>query len=176
MDFELSKEQLDIKKAAQEFAEGEFPELAIECDREEKTSLDLIKKASELGFVGLFIDEAYGGGGYGYFENALVTEEFWRVDPGLGGATLCPCFGAEMILLFGKEKQKRKYLVPICSGDAISAVDTPTIEVHLTNIYAREEFRQKSLISPVVKGSICGFGIDSYLLGLEAAVSTAKKG
>ena len=60
--------------------------------------------------------------------------------------------------------------------DAISAIDIPTIEVHLTNIYAREEFRQKSLISPVAKGSICGFGINSYLLGLEAAVSTVKKG
>ena len=59
--------------------------------------------------------------------------------------------------------------------DAISAVDTPAIEVHLTNIYAREEFRQKSLISPVAKGTICGFGIDSYLLGLEAAVSAAKR-
>lgn len=59
--------------------------------------------------------------------------------------------------------------------DAISAVGTPVIEVHLTNIYAREEFRQKSLISPVAKGTICGFGIDSYLLGLVAAVSAAKR-
>ena len=60
--------------------------------------------------------------------------------------------------------------------DAISAIDIPTVEVHLTNIYAREEFRQKSLISPVAKGTICGFGIDSYLLGLESAVSIIKKG
>ena len=59
--------------------------------------------------------------------------------------------------------------------DAINAVDTPAIEVHLSNIYAREEFRQKSLISAVAKGTICGFGIDSYLLGLEAAVAIAKK-
>ena len=58
--------------------------------------------------------------------------------------------------------------------DAISAVNTPVVEVHLTNIYAREEFRQKSLISPVANGTICGFGIDSYLLGLEAAISIAK--
>ncbi len=59
--------------------------------------------------------------------------------------------------------------------DAVSAVDTPVIEVHLSNIYAREEFRQKSLISPVAKGTICGFGTDSYLLGIEAAVSMAGK-
>ncbi len=122
MDYNLTDEQREIKKAARKFAEGEFPQIARECDREEKTSLKLIKKACELGFNGLFIDEAYGGGGYGYLENALVTEEFWRVDPGLGGATLCPCFGAEMILLFGTEEQKKKYLIPICKGDAISAV------------------------------------------------------
>ncbi len=122
MDFNLTDEQRDIKKAARKFAEGEFPKIAKECDREEKTSIELIKKASDLGFIGLFIDEKYGGGGYGFLENALVTEEFWRVDPGLGGATLCPCFGAEMLLLFGTEEQKEKYLIPICSGEAISAV------------------------------------------------------
>jgi 3-dehydroquinate dehydratase-2 len=58
--------------------------------------------------------------------------------------------------------------------DAISAVKVPTIEVHLSNIYAREEFRQKSLISPVAKGTISGFGPDSYLLGLEAAAALCK--
>jgi 3-dehydroquinate dehydratase-2 len=59
--------------------------------------------------------------------------------------------------------------------DAISAIDIPVIEVHLTNIYTREEFRQKSLISGVAKGVICGFGVDSYLMGLKMAVAQAKK-
>lgn len=52
--------------------------------------------------------------------------------------------------------------------DAIAACGTPAIEIHLSNIYCREEFRHKSLISPVVKGSIMGFGAKSYFLGLEA--------
>ncbi len=52
--------------------------------------------------------------------------------------------------------------------DALAACSIPVVEVHLSNIYSREEFRQKSLVSPVVKGTIMGFGKDSYMLGLEA--------
>lgn len=59
--------------------------------------------------------------------------------------------------------------------DAVSAVNIPTVEVHLSNIYAREEFRRTSLISAVAKGQICGFGKTSYLLGLEAALSLADR-
>jgi len=51
--------------------------------------------------------------------------------------------------------------------DAIASVEIPTIEVHLSNIYKREEFRKKSVISSVVEGVICGFGSDSYYLALQ---------
>jgi alkylation response protein AidB-like acyl-CoA dehydrogenase len=120
MNFEMTDEQKDIIKAAREFAEKELPDIAQECDREEKAPDHLWKKACDLGFVGVFIPEAYGGPGLGYLEHCLIHEEFWRVDPGLGSFIMSTPFGSEMILLFGTEEQKKKWLPLIVRGEAIT--------------------------------------------------------
>jgi 3-dehydroquinate dehydratase-2 len=58
--------------------------------------------------------------------------------------------------------------------DAVAAIETPVVEVHLSNIHAREPFRKESFISPVARGVIFGFGKESYLLGLQGAIALAK--
>ena len=60
--------------------------------------------------------------------------------------------------------------------DALAMLKIPIVEVHMSNIHAREAFRAHSVIAPLARGQVCGFGVDSYLLGLRAAVSLVSAG
>jgi len=88
-------------------------------------------------------------------------------------------YEGEIVGLIGKMNNKYDALLinpaaythtSVAIRDAIAAAGILTVEVHLSNIYSREEFRQKSLVSPVAKGTIMGFGPKSYTLGLEALI------
>lgn len=118
MDYSLNDEQKQIIEAARKFARKEFPRVARECDREEKFPMEIWQKAGELGFMGILIDPEYGGLGLGCLEHAMVMEEFWRVDPGVGNILLA-VFGSEILSAFGTPEQKQEYLVPIAEGRSI---------------------------------------------------------
>jgi len=122
MEFALNKEQDAIQKAAREFAQGEFDkEIALEHERSHTFPSEIWKKACELGFMGIHFPEKYGGQEYGILENALVVEEFCRQDSGIGIALSLADFSSEIILRFGSEHQKEKYLIPITKGEAVSS-------------------------------------------------------
>ncbi len=84
---ELTIEQADIRKAAREFAEGEFRDRAKEFDEKEEFDQSIWKKACEYGFVGTFIKEAYGGHGLGFLDHSIICEEFWRVRKNIRNIT-----------------------------------------------------------------------------------------
>jgi alkylation response protein AidB-like acyl-CoA dehydrogenase len=122
MDFKLGKEQEAIQKAARDFAKGEFDkEVALEHERAHRFPTEIWKKACGLGFIGIHFPEKYGGQEYGILENALVVEEFCRQDSGLGIALTLSDFASEIILRFGTEEQKEKYLLPVTKGEALSS-------------------------------------------------------
>jgi 3-dehydroquinate dehydratase-2 len=90
----------------------------------------------------------------------------------------------EIVDIIGKAKGKFQAILinpaaythtSVAIRDAIAACRVSAVEVHLSNIYSREDFRHTSLIAPVAKGQVSGFGSLSYLLGLEAAVSLARR-
>ena len=117
MDFELSNRQKQIRLAAREFAEGELVPIGKECESKGEFPRDLIKKAAQLGFIGCFIKKEYGGLGLGIMEHAIILEEFWRAEPGLAQVLAQPAFGSDILLIYGTEEQKKKYLPPIVKGD-----------------------------------------------------------
>ena len=122
MDFELTQEQKDIQKAVREFAENELDrDYSLEIERSRQFPRKVWKKACDLGFVGIDIPEEYGGQGYGLLERVIVTEEFCRSGAGVGLHASHPGLGIEIILWSGREDQRKRYLPPLCRGEALLA-------------------------------------------------------
>jgi alkylation response protein AidB-like acyl-CoA dehydrogenase len=103
--------------AAREFAEGELAPLGKDCEAKGEYPREIIKKAAQLSFVGVYVKKEYGGLGLGTLEHSIILEEFWRAEPGFGQIFSQTTFGAQELLLFGSEEQKKKYLPPLVKGD-----------------------------------------------------------
>ena len=117
MDFELTNRQKQIRLAAREFAEGELMPIGKECEAKGEFPRDIIKKAAQLSFIGVDIKKEYGGLGLGLLEHAIISEEFWRAEPGLAQVFSQTAFGSDVLLLYGSEEQRKKYLPPLVKGD-----------------------------------------------------------
>lgn len=122
MNFQFSEEQQLIAESARDFAEQYIRPHIMEWDETQHFPLEVLKKAGEMGFMGIFIPEEYGGSGLGYHEYVAIIEEIAKVDPSIGlsvAAHNSLCTGH--IFYFGNEEQKQKWLPKLASGEWIGA-------------------------------------------------------
>jgi alkylation response protein AidB-like acyl-CoA dehydrogenase len=122
MNFELNENQLMISQMVRDFSEKEIRPNLNKWDSEEFFPVDTMKKMGELGLLGIFVPEEYGGSGFGYFEYATALMELGKVCGGVGlsvAAHNSLCTGH--ILYHGNEAQKKKYLPRLASGEWIGA-------------------------------------------------------
>ena len=169
MDFDLTGEQREIQKAADDFAKGEFEkEVILELERNHQYPFVYLKKAAPLGFIGIHYPEAYGGQGYGILENALIVEAFCRRDSGVGICLAIANFASEIILRFGNEAQKKKYLIPLTRGEMISggAFTEPDHGSDLTQVRTTAVKDGNGYVINGVKTFISNGGIANFFIVL----------
>ena len=122
MNFELNENQLMISQMVRDFSEREIRPNLKKWDDDEIFPVDTMKKMGEMGLLGIFVPEEYGGAGFGYFEYATALMELGKVCGGIGlsvAAHNSLCTGH--ILYHGNEAQKKKYLPKLASGEWIGA-------------------------------------------------------
>jgi alkylation response protein AidB-like acyl-CoA dehydrogenase len=122
MDFQLTEEQNLTRQAVRDFAEKEIAPIARELDEKEQFSIELTQKMAELGLLGCFVPEKYGGSNMGYISYIIVVEELARVD-GSQAATIAAgnSLGIGPIYYFGNDKQKQEWLPRLCTGEYLAA-------------------------------------------------------
>ncbi len=122
MKFELTEEHLMIQQAARDFAQNELLPGVIERDEKQQFPAEQVKMMGELGFLGMMVDEKYGGAGLDTISYVLAMEEISKVDASasviMSVNNSLVCWGLEK---YGTEEQKQKYLVPLAKGEIIGA-------------------------------------------------------
>jgi alkylation response protein AidB-like acyl-CoA dehydrogenase len=121
MDFELTKEQKDIQQAVRDFIKGEFKKDVVdELIEKHEYPVKIWKKAADLGFIGIHFPEKYSGQGMGITENILVCEELCRGDSSVGVCLAIADFASEIMLRFGSDEMKAKWLPKVAEGEVLS--------------------------------------------------------
>jgi alkylation response protein AidB-like acyl-CoA dehydrogenase len=141
MDYGLSEEQHQIRDEVRRFADNEVAPVASEYDRAETYPYEVMDEAAKMGLVGANIPTEYGGAGYSTLETALIIEELFAVDPGIGLCITSAAFGAEALVGFGTEEQKAEFLEPVARGDAImgAAISEPDVGSDVSSVSTQAE-------------------------------------
>jgi alkylation response protein AidB-like acyl-CoA dehydrogenase len=122
MDFNYTESELEVKKLARDFAENEIAPVIAEFDESQEFPHEIIKKAGELGFMGITFPEVYGGSNMKTSEYSIIIEEISKVDPSVG-LTVAAHNGlcTNHLYSFGNEEQRKKYLPDLTSGRKVGA-------------------------------------------------------
>jgi len=141
MDFERTDEQEAMLEEVRRFAENEIDPVAAEHDREESYPHGVMDAAAEMGLLGAHFPVEYGGVDYSPLEMAMLTEELFAADPGIGLCITSAGFGAESILEFGTDEQKERFLPPITAGESVmgSGISEPHAGSDVASISTRAE-------------------------------------
>ena len=122
MDFQLSDEQLQLKKMVRDFAEREIAPNVMKWDEPGTFPLEIIKELGKLGLMGTIFPTEYGGAGMGYVEYVTAVEELSRVDGSIGIVVAAhTSLGSNHIFIAGNDEQKRKYVPKLASGEWLGA-------------------------------------------------------
>ncbi|WP_457591509.1 acyl-CoA dehydrogenase family protein [Geoglobus sp.] len=122
MNFEMSEEHRMLQEAVREFAEKEIMPYGREYDEKKEYPMDIYRKAAKLGYIGAGIPEEYNGAGMDCLAEAIISMEFTRGDSSIGSAIDLAVLGVPMLLHFGTEEQKEKYMAKVPKGDGPSAI------------------------------------------------------
>ncbi|OYR50140.1 acyl-CoA dehydrogenase family protein [Halorubrum sp. Ea8] len=141
MEFQLTDEQRQLRDEVRKFADEEIRPVATEYDVDEKYPHEVMEKAAEMGLLAPHVPVEYGGVGYSSVENAILTEELFAADPGIGLCVSSAGFGAEALMEFGTEAQKERVLPEVTAGDAVmgSAISEPQAGSDVTSVETRAE-------------------------------------
>ncbi|MZD04557.1 acyl-CoA dehydrogenase [Streptomyces sp. SID5785] len=120
MDLGLSEEQAAVRRLAEDFVDREIAPHVVAWDRAEEVDRSIVKKLGEVGFLGLTLDEEYGGSGGDHLAYCLVTEELGRGDSSVRGiVSVSLGLVSKTIQAYGSEEQKRAWLPRLAAGDAL---------------------------------------------------------
>nr|HPK66427.1 acyl-CoA dehydrogenase family protein [Thermoanaerobaculia bacterium] len=122
MEFTLTSEQLAVQETARAFARREVDPIVEETDEAQRFPREVMRKAGELGFLGVIFPEELGGAGLGYVDYVLIVTELSKVDPAVGISvaahnSLC----TNHIFKFGNAEQRRRWVTPLARGEKIGA-------------------------------------------------------
>jgi alkylation response protein AidB-like acyl-CoA dehydrogenase len=185
MDFQLSKEQREIKERATAFADREVAPYAAELDREDRFPAETFDKLAEAGLMGLCVPRGYGGAGADFLSYVLLLEEISRADAGVG-VTLAvhTSAGTLPILMYGDEDQRSRWLPDLARGERIGCFALTELETgsDAAAIAARAErvddgYRLSGHKQWVTNGRVAGAmvvfarapeGVTAFVVGMDA--------